>query len=432
MMPLHGLQLLCCAAVAGIVVHMTAGHTRLADHPAQTALAAFEAASLEMASARTAAEAALAGLTEVKVVVQRNDTLDAIFRRLEVSLADLANIRALELARQKLDRLLPGDELTLATRDGQLVALQRPLSIEQTLKDERDEAAGFVASVEDVPLTRHVRSASGVIESSVFVAAMSAGVADRTTMGLADVFRWDVDFNRMQPGDAFTLVYEQVETADGEVEDRHILAAEVVNGGRSFRAVRYEYADGKFDYYTPEGLSLRKAFLKAPLKFSRISSVYNPRRRHPVLNTIRAHRGVDYAAATGTPVLAVGAGRVQSRGVSGGFGNLIEIAHSGPSKVVTRYAHLSRFAKDVKVGTRVEQGQLIGYVGSTGLATGPHLHFEFLQGGKHVDPQKAISNSEPGPPVPATDRAKFDAQVAPLLARLNAAPAPVSTALATR
>jgi murein DD-endopeptidase MepM/ murein hydrolase activator NlpD len=414
-------------------VQLTAGHSGRTSTPTQAAVTAFDAASLELAAARAAAEAALAGLSETKVVVQRNDTLDAIFRRLEFSLVDLANILALDAARQKLNILRPGDELTLATRDGQLVALHRPLSISQTLKVERDDAAGFVASVEDVPVTRHVRSTAGLLESSLWAAGMSSGLTYATIGELSEIFRWDVDFHLdIRQGDAFTLVYEQLESEDGIVEDGHILAAEVVNAGRSFRAVRYEYAEGKSDYYTPDGLSLRKAFLKAPLKFSRISSVYNPRRRHPVLNTIRAHRGVDYAAATGTKVLAVGAGRVQFRGVSGGFGNLIEIAHSGPSKIVTRYAHLSRFAKDVKVGTRVEQGQHIGDVGSTGLATGPHLHFEFLQGGQHVDPQKAISNSEPGPPVPATERPKFDAQVAPLLARLNTAPAPVSTALATR
>jgi murein DD-endopeptidase MepM/ murein hydrolase activator NlpD len=158
--------------------------------------------------------------------------------------------------------------------------------------------------------------------------------------------------------------------------------------------------------------------------------VFNPRRKHPVLNTIRAHRGVDYAAPTGTPVHAAGAGRVQFRGVKGGFGNVVEIAHAG--QVVTRYGHLSRFAKGVGNGTKVEQGQLIGYVGSTGLATGPHLHFEFIERGAHVDPQKAIRRSEPGPPVPATERAVFEAQIAPLLARLDAAPAPVRSALAAR
>jgi murein DD-endopeptidase MepM/ murein hydrolase activator NlpD len=265
--------------------------------------------------------------------------------------------------------------------------------------------------------------------SSLFLTSMAAGLEDSTIMALSDVFRWDVDFNRVQDGDAFTLVYEQ--ESDGKVvEDGAILAAQFMHEGRTYRAVRYVRPDGRTEYYTPEGVSLRKAFLKSPVKFSRVSSVFNPRRRHPVLNTIRAHRGVDYAAPTGTPVLAAGAGRVQFRGVKGGFGNVVEIAHN--NQVVTRYGHLSRFQKGVANGTRVEQGDVIGYVGSTGLATGPHLHFEFIERGTHRDPQKAIRNSEPGPPVPATERAAFDAQVAPLLARLDQAPAPVRPALAAR
>jgi murein DD-endopeptidase MepM/ murein hydrolase activator NlpD len=430
MVPLRGLQLLCCAAVAGIAVHVTSGLSGRGDTATQAAIGAFEAATLELATAQSAAVAAQAALSEIKVVVKRNDTLDAIFRRLDFSLTDLANIRGIEVARQALDMLRPGDELTLATREGQLVGLQRPLSISQTLKVERHPAAGFVASVEEVPLTRHVQSAGGVIESSLYVASATAGLRDATIMGLEDIFRWDVDFHHLRDGDTFTLVYEQLER-DGEiVADGEILAAQFVNDGRTYRAVRYERPDGKVDYYTPEGVSLRKAFLKSPVKFSRISSVYNPRRRHPVLNTIRAHRGVDYAAPTGTPVLAAGAGRVQFRGVKGGFGNVVEVAHAGA--VVTRYGHLSRFAKGVGNGTRVEQGQVIGYVGSTGLATGPHLHFEFMERGVHVDPQKAVRKSEPGPPVPATERAVFDAQVSPLLARLDQAPAPARSALAAR
>src|SRR5690606_2998040 len=231
-------------------------------------------------------------------------------------------------------------------------------------------------------------------------------------------------------GDSFTLVYEKAER-DGEiVDDRNILAAEFVNDGKTFRAVRYEYADGKADYYTPEGVSLRKAFLQSPVPFSRVGSTFNPRRRHPVLNTIRAHRGVDYAAPTGTPVLAASAGRVQFRGVKGGFGNAVEIAHTG--RVVTRHGHLSRFAKGLRNGARVEQGEGIGYVGSPGLATGPHLHFEFIEGGKHVDPQKAIRRGEPGPPIPAEQRSAFSAQIAPLMARLDTAPTPVGAALVAR
>jgi murein DD-endopeptidase MepM/ murein hydrolase activator NlpD len=158
--------------------------------------------------------------------------------------------------------------------------------------------------------------------------------------------------------------------------------------------------------------------------------VFNPRRKHPVLNRIRAHRGVDYAAPHGTPVRAAGAGRVQYRGVKGGFGNVVEIAHSG--KVVTRYGHLSRFATGLSNGERVDQGQIIGYVGSTGLATGPHLHFEYIEHGVFVDPQKAIRRGEPGPPVPASERAVFDQQVAPLLAQLNGVHPVAGTALVAR
>lgn len=433
MVPFSGVQLLCCAAVVGLGVHMTAGLFERANHSTETAMSAFEVA----AAAQAAAEAALARFTEVKVVVQGGDTLDAIFRRLELSLVDLANIRAIESARAMLDRLLPGDELTLATRDGELMALQRPLplnqseKVSQTLMIERDPSAGFIASVAEVPLTPHVVTGSGVIESSLWSAGLSAGLTDATLVELTEVFRWDVDFLRdLRSGDSFKLVYEKLER-DGEiVRDGDILAAEFINDGKVFRAVRYEYGDGKADYYTPEGVSLRKAFLKTPVKFSRISSVFNPRRRHPVLNTIRAHRGVDYAAPTGTPVLAAGAGRVQFRGVRGGFGNLVEIAHSG--KVVTRYGHLQKFAPGLKNGQRVEQGQLIGFVGSTGLATGPHLHFEFIEGGVHVDPQRAIARGEPGPPVPPTQRPAFDAQVSTLLAQLDAAPVPVGAALVAR
>ncbi len=199
----------------------------------------------------------------------------------------------------------------------------------------------------------------------------------------------------LRAGDSFTLIYEQ-KLLDGEiVMDGEILAAEFVNEGKTYRAVRYENPAGKADFYTPEGVSLRKAFLKTPVQFSRISSVFNPKRRHPVLNTIRAHRGVDYAAPTGTKVYAAGAGRVQFRGVKGGFGNVVEIAHAG--KVVTRYGHLSRFAKGVGNGSKVEQGELIGYVGSTGLATGPHLHFEYIERGVYVDPQKAMRKCRAGP-----------------------------------
>ena len=170
------------------------------------------------------------------------------------------------------------------------------------------------------------------------------------------------------------------------------------NDGTLYRAVRYVNADGRADYYTPDGKSLRKAFLKAPVQFSRISSIFNPRRRHPVLNRIRAHRGVDYAAPTGTPVRAAGAGRVQYRGVKGGFGNVVETA-STLASVVTRYGHLSRFAKGVGPGTKVDQGEVIGYVGRRALPPARTCISNTIERGVYMDPQQVLRKAEPGPPM---------------------------------
>jgi murein DD-endopeptidase MepM/ murein hydrolase activator NlpD len=429
MVPLSGLQLLCCAAVAGLGLHAMLGASRSAD-ATRLAVTAFELARQAESSVDAALEAAASSLSMTRIVVQRNDTLDQIFRRLELSLTDLANIRALDAARSALDRLRPGDQLTFARRGEELVGLERTMSLSQTLKVQRAEDNSFVASVEEVPLTRHVVATSGIIDSSLFAAGTAAGLRDITTLQLAEVFRWDVDFVLdLRTGDSFQLIYEQLERDGKIVADGEILAAEFINEGRRFSAVRYVNTAGKADFYTPEGVSLRKAFLKAPVQFSRISSVFNPRRKHPVLNTIRAHRGVDYAAPSGTPVRAAGAGRIQFRGVKGGFGNVLEVEHSG--RVVTRYGHLSRFAKNMGTGTKVEQGEVIGYVGSTGLATGPHLHFEYIERGQQMDPQKAMRRAEPGPPVPASERDRFALQTAPFLAQLGA-PAATSPALVAR
>jgi murein DD-endopeptidase MepM/ murein hydrolase activator NlpD len=429
MVPLRGLQLLSCAVVAGIGIHFSMGVSEPGDS-ASIAVAAFELAQRAESSVDAALDAAQAGLSKISVKVQRNDTMDQIFRRLQLSLTDLANIRALDGARAAIDRLRPGDELTFARRGEELVGIERPLSLSQTLKVQRGDDNGFTASVEEVPLTRHVITTGGAIDSSLFAAGTAAGLRDITTMSLAEVFRWDVDFVLdLRAGDSFRLVYEQLERDGRIVADGDILAAEFINEGRRYRAVRYVNAEGKADFYTPEGTSLRKAFLKAPVQFSRISSVFNPSRRHPVLNTIRAHRGVDYAAPTGTPVKAAGAGRVVYRGVKGGFGNVVEIEHSG--KVITRYGHLSRFAQGVGQGSKVDQGQVIAYVGSTGLATGPHLHFEYIERGVFVDPQKAIRRAQPGPPVPASERDRFVLQTGALLAKLDASAADATVAANT-
>jgi murein DD-endopeptidase MepM/ murein hydrolase activator NlpD len=227
-----------------------------------------------------------------------------------------------------------------------------------------------------------------VIESSLFASGRAAGLSSDLLLRLAnDIFGWDIDFALdIQPDDTYTIVYEK-KFRDGEyLNDGRILAAEFVNAGRTYRAVRFESADGRIaDYFTPEGKSMRKQFLRAPVEFKYISSSFNPRRFHPVLNITRAHQGVDYAAPKGTPVKASGDGKVSFVGAKGGYGNAIILEHGGA--VSTLYAHLSRFANGVRSGTRVKQGDVIGFVGSTGTATASHLHYEYRINGVHKNPR---------------------------------------------
>jgi len=427
------LQLLCCAVVAWAGIRSA----EFVAPPRQLAEAAFGMVQPSMrpvaGSLGVAVEAAEAGFPQIEVIVRRNDTLDQIFRRLELSLQDLANLRAMQGLKGMLDRLTPGELLTLSHQDGALMGLERRLSDSETLKVQRDEAAGFIANVEATPLTRTPVTTHGVIRSSLFEAAASAGMRDVTALQLAELFGWDIDFVLdLRGGDEFTVTYEKVSREGEYIGDGNILAAQFVNQGKTYKAVRYVGPDGKANYYTAEGRSLRKAFLKAPVEFSRISSVFNLKRKHPILNRIRAHNGVDYAAPTGTPVRAAGDGRVRFRGEKGGYGNVLEIEHAG--QIVTRYGHLSRFAKGLAPGKRVSQGEVIAFVGMTGLATGPHLHFEYVVRGVYKNPQTATRSVE-ATPIDASLRADFNHQAAPLLAALASGTAPAQpepTALPVR
>jgi murein DD-endopeptidase MepM/ murein hydrolase activator NlpD len=365
------------------------------------------------AEVEPAQEASLAGAT-IEVIVSRNDTLDRIFRRLKLDLADLASLRNLPGLKAQLDRLRPGEALRLIHRDGALFGLERRLSASETLKVVRDDS-GFSADVLENPLETEVHTIRGVIGSSLFEAVTSAGANDETALELAEIFGWDIDFVLdIQRGDSFIVTYEEL-LQDGEhVRDGAVLAAAFVNQGREYRAVRYVDPNGVARYYSPDGLSLRRAFLRAPLQFTRVSSRFNPSRRHPVLNRIRAHKGVDYAAPTGTPVRAAGDGRVRFVGRRGGYGNVIELAHT--NGIATVYGHLSRFAKSARNGSRVSQGEVIGYVGSSGLATGPHLHYEYRVHGVHKNPQTvALPDAAP---IETAWRDDFTAQSQPLLATL--------------
>ncbi len=354
------------------------------------------------------------GFSTIEVIVGRNDTLDRIFRKLQLSLADLASLRALPELRRQLDRLHVGEALKFSVRGEELLALERRLSPSETLKVVR-APDGFSSDVIENPLERDQRTASGTIESSLFQAAGAAGIEEKTAMEIAEIFAWDIDFVLdIQQGDSFRVTYEGL-SQDGEyVGDGAILAVEFVNSGNVYRAVRFTSPDGTAAYYTPEGQSLRKAFIRAPVSFTRISSRFNPSRRHPVLNRIRAHKGVDYAAPSGTPVHAAGDGKVRFVGRKGGYGNVVEIDHAGG--VTTVYGHLSKFARGLSRGDRVQQSDVIAFVGRTGLATGPHLHYEYLVRGVHKDPQKvALPKAEP---VPTALREEFRRATGPLLATL--------------
>jgi murein DD-endopeptidase MepM/ murein hydrolase activator NlpD len=235
-------------------------------------------------------------------------------------------------------------------------------------------------------------------------------------MELAAIFGWDIDFALdIRRGDHFTVVYQEYYLEGKKVRDGDILAAEFTNQGKSYRAIRYVDADGNAGFYTPEGLSLRKAFLRTPVKFSRISSRFTLHRKHPILNRIRAHKGVDYAAPRGTPIRATGDGKVVFRGRKGGYGRTIVIQHG--SKYSTLYGHMSRYNGKVKLGRRVRQGQVIGYVGSSGLATGPHLHYEFRIDGVHRNPLTVkLPVAEP---IAKRYRDDFQKLATPLIAQLE-------------
>jgi murein DD-endopeptidase MepM/ murein hydrolase activator NlpD len=429
------LQAGACAIVAWSVWHgglnkgsdstNTEPAPRASAAPAQTAAPATAGtqgapAAMELAAATPLVGAQLA-LSTIDVVVRSNDTLDGIFRRLKLSLADLASMRSLPGLRASLDSLRPGESLHLTHKDGSLFGLERRLSESQTLKVSRDGGA-LKADVLHNTLDLRPRTVHGTIDSSLFEAVETAGAHDQTAVSLADIFGWDIDFVLdVRPGDSFVVSYQEIWRDGAYVKDGPIDAAQFVNQGREFRAVRYTDPDGGTHYYTPEGKSLHREFLRAPVEFTRVSSRFNSARLHPILNTIRAHQGVDYAAPIGTPVHAAGDGRILYAGVMGGYGNVVEIQHS--SSVMTVYGHLSRFATGTRVGEHVTQGTVIAYVGMTGLATGPHLHYEYRVNGVFKNPQTVVL---PGAaPIDARWRADFLTRTAPLLARLDPPLSPI-------
>ena len=373
----------------------------------------------QIATRQLAAAQASLGLSSIQVIVSRNDTLDRIFRRLQLSISDLATLRAVPELTARLDRLYPGELLKFHYKGDEFVGLERQLSASETLSVVR-QPEGFSSNVIQNPLEIKTHTAHAVIRNSLFQAADAAGMNDATALAIADIFAWDIDFVLdIQPGDEFFVTYEEVSQDGKFLHDGNVLAARFVNRGRSYEAVRYVDPDGNARYFTPDGKSLRRAFLRTPVSFTRVSSGFNRARLHPILNRIRAHKGVDYAAPTGTPVHAAGDGHVSFAGRRGGYGNVVEIDHA--HGISTVYGHLSRFSAGLHRGDAVRQGEIIGAVGMTGLATGPHLHYEYRINGVHRDPRTVpLPNAEP---VPQQWLADFQAQSKMLLGSLAAQPA---------
>jgi murein DD-endopeptidase MepM/ murein hydrolase activator NlpD len=348
--------------------------------------------------------------------VQRGDSIGSILARLHVQDPEALTFLQSRRDARALYQLAPGRSLRAVTTDaGQLLSLRYLDSEggELVLRRGRD---GFSFSIEQPETVTQLQMASGEIESSLFAAIDRAGLSDALAVQLADIFSSEVDFHRdLRPGDRFALVYEAI-YANGELlRTGRILAAQFVNAGERHRALYFTDGQGRGGYYTPDGRNVRRAFLRSPLEISRISSGFSFSRLHPVLNVWRAHKGVDYSAPVGTKVRITADGVIEFAGRRGGYGKVIVARHRNGYS--TLYAHLSGFAKGMQPGTRVEQGEVIGFVGMTGLATGPHLHYEFLVNGTHRNP---LSQAIPaGTPITASMRPAFERATQPLLGQLE-------------
>ncbi len=342
---------------------------------------------------------------------ERGDTLAALFGRLGVAAED-----ARRLARTPAMRFLrPGDAVAARVgAGGELLELSYQPARELLMVIERGDRA-FRAEQRAAPLRIETLMRAGVVQSSLFAATDAVGIPDAVALQIADIFAGEVDFHRdLRRGDRFSVVYEQHYLGGREAHAGRVLAAEFVNQDRTLRAVQYATGGRSGGYYAPDGSNLRKEFLRSPLEYTRISSGFGMR-RHPFLRSWRAHAGIDYAAPTGTRVRAAGDGVVEFAGAKGGYGKAVILRHRG--QYSTLYGHLSRVAPGLRRGARVAQGDIIGQVGSTGWATGPHLHYEFQIAGRARNPYAIAMPA--GEPVPAAQLPAFRRHAEPLVARLE-------------
>lgn len=347
------------------------------------------------------------------VSVKSGQSLDSIFRAQGFSIGTLQEILALNEDTSQLTRIRPGDVFQFQRFDDQSFKRMRYAIDENRYLVVEHDGQQVSAHTIKRELVTQTTETSGVIDSSLFLAGKKAGLTDAMIMNLANLFGWDIDFVLdIRAGDRFYLVYEKI-YRDGEfLRDGEIVGATFINQGEKFQALRFE-SDGRSQYFAPDGRNMRKAFLRAPLNFSYVSSNFNPKRYHPILKRVKAHNGIDYRAPKGTPVFAAGDGKVIQSAYSKYNGHHVFIQHA--NSIVTKYLHFTN--RTVKKGQRVKQGQVIGYVGATGLAQAPHLHYEFLLNGVHRNPRTVSLPKADA--LPAAQLAEFRQATSPVLTMLS-------------
>ena len=347
------------------------------------------------------------------VTVRSGQSLDSIFRKQGFSAKTLHEIMALNDDTRQLRKIRPGDLFEFQRHDDNSLRRMRYAIDEGRYLIVEHDGQQVTASTQARDMITQTSEASGTIKSSLFLAGKQSGLSDGMVMDLANLFGWDIDFVLdIREGDSFYLVYEKVYRDGSFLRDGEIVGATFVNQGEKFQAIRFE-TDGRTQYFAPDGRNMRKAFLRAPLNFSYISSNFNPKRYHPILKRVKAHNGIDYRAPKGTPVFAAGDGKVIQSAYSKYNGHHVFVQHA--NSIVTKYLHFTK--RTVKKGQRVKQGQVIGYVGSTGLAQAPHLHYEFLLNGVHRNPRTvALPKADP---LGETQLAEFKQQAATVLSQLS-------------
>jgi murein DD-endopeptidase MepM/ murein hydrolase activator NlpD len=322
--------------------------------------------------------------SRVAVKLRHGDTLMSVLKRYGIGLpsahALIAKVRPFVNPR----KIQPGDDIHVLLNAGDQTVEALELVVDNNIVRVKATSDGWSAERQEIPFVRETRVVRGTIKGSLYESGTEAGLSPQQIVDLAKIFEYDIDFfSDFQPQDSFKVMVEDLRYTDGRRVPGRVLAAELEADSDVFDAFHFIGKGGSNDYYNHKGEALHRAFLRAPLSFVRISSPYSRNRRHPIFRTVRPHLAIDYAAPAGSPVVAIGRGRVEFAGSRGGYGNVVDIRH--PGNYVSRYAHFSKFAAKLRKGQEVEAGEVIGYVGQTGHATGPHLHFELLRGGTKIN-----------------------------------------------